>query len=157
MAYGYTAPDGAEVSAFRDRIDGGGAGTSGDRFEGSPISGLLNFLGIRPAGYAERQRQAAMPQPGRQFSRPTARPHMPPPSQPVATGGVLSQVFPFQPEDTNAGRYAGDPLAMLQPEQRPDLAALIEALSGSPYPVRTSLDGLASGATMSRPTPSWRY
>ena len=39
---------------FRDMFDGGGAGATGDRFEDGPLSGLLNALGIRPAGYGNR-------------------------------------------------------------------------------------------------------
>ncbi|MEY4863800.1 MAG: hypothetical protein RLZ51_1895 [Pseudomonadota bacterium] len=34
---------------FRDRIDGGGPGTSGSTFVGGPISGMLNSLGVKTA------------------------------------------------------------------------------------------------------------
>lgn len=45
-----------------DMIDGGGMGRSGSEFEGGPLSGLLNALGIRPQGYAARmEEQQAMP------------------------------------------------------------------------------------------------
>jgi hypothetical protein len=45
-----------------DMIDGGGMGRSGSEFEGGPLSGLLNALGIRPQGYAARmEEQEAMP------------------------------------------------------------------------------------------------
>ena len=37
-----------------DMIDGGGMGRSGSEFEGGPLSGFLNALGIRPQGYADR-------------------------------------------------------------------------------------------------------
>lgn len=47
-----------------DMINGGGAGRAGQKFEGGPLSGLLNALGIRPAGYMDRLAEA----------RPMARP-----------------------------------------------------------------------------------
>ena len=57
--YGYTDPaTGQWVSAGRDMIDGGGPGRSGDTFQGGPFSGLLNALGVRPAGYRARQEAA---------------------------------------------------------------------------------------------------
>lgn len=46
--------------SFLDMIDGGGAGQAGDQFEGGPLSGLLNMLGIRPRGYEDRQNQPTM-------------------------------------------------------------------------------------------------
>lgn len=60
-----------------DMIDGGGMGQSGSKFEGGPLSGLLNALGIRPHGYMDRldavrpqARPAAM-------ARPQVRPSLP--------------------------------------------------------------------------------
>jgi hypothetical protein len=44
-----------------DMIDGGGMGRAGSEFEGGPLSGLLNALGIRPQGYAARMEAEAMP------------------------------------------------------------------------------------------------
>lgn len=45
-----------------DMIDGGGMGRAGSEFEGGPLSGLLNALGIRPQGYAARmEEQQSMP------------------------------------------------------------------------------------------------
>jgi hypothetical protein len=43
-----------------DMLDGGGAGRSGETFEGGPLSGFLNALGIRPQGYQERMEQERM-------------------------------------------------------------------------------------------------
>lgn len=37
-----------------DMIDGGGMGQSGSKFEGGPLSGFLNALGVRPYGYMDR-------------------------------------------------------------------------------------------------------
>ena len=54
--WGYVDAQGNQVSAGRDMIDGGGPGRSGDRFEGGGLlSAAGNALGIRPAGYRDRQ------------------------------------------------------------------------------------------------------
>lgn len=42
-----------------DMLDGGGAGRAGQTFQGGPLSGLLNALGIRPMGYRDRLAAAA--------------------------------------------------------------------------------------------------
>ena len=44
-----------------DMLDGGGMGRSGQTFEGGPLSGFLNALGVRPMGYRERMEQQAAP------------------------------------------------------------------------------------------------
>jgi hypothetical protein len=41
-----------------DMINGGGAGAAGQSFQGNPISGLLNYMGVKPYGYQDRIRQA---------------------------------------------------------------------------------------------------
>tara|TARA_R110002126_G_scaffold97054_3_gene226532 strand:- start:7 stop:819 length:813 start_codon:yes stop_codon:yes gene_type:complete len=41
-------------SMLLDMLNGGGAGMEGPRFEGGPISGLLNTIGIKPLGYYDR-------------------------------------------------------------------------------------------------------
>jgi hypothetical protein len=46
---------------FLDMLDGGGKGQAGDTFEGGPLSGLLNMLGVRPAGYEARQNEPTAP------------------------------------------------------------------------------------------------
>lgn len=38
-----------------DMVDGAGAGASGSEFQGGPISGLLNRIGVKPHGYRDRQ------------------------------------------------------------------------------------------------------
>tara|TARA_B000000557_G_scaffold117029_1_gene94828 strand:- start:1076 stop:2128 length:1053 start_codon:yes stop_codon:yes gene_type:complete len=43
------------VPAFIDAIDGGGRDTRGDTFEGGPLSGILNNIGIKPYG-SQRER-----------------------------------------------------------------------------------------------------
>jgi hypothetical protein len=55
--YGYEDPMTKQWVPFGvDAINGGGAGMAGNRFKGPfAITGLLNMLGVRPMGYAERQ------------------------------------------------------------------------------------------------------
>jgi hypothetical protein len=57
------------VSAFRDILNGGGAGMEGPRFEGGPISGLLNTIGIKPLGYYDRAANYKAPLTSGQASR----------------------------------------------------------------------------------------
>lgn len=72
MGYGYTDPKtGQWVPASRDMVDGGGPGRSGDTFQGGPFSGILNALGVRPAGYRQRLEDNLAPQTS---LRPQARP-----------------------------------------------------------------------------------
>ena len=53
LGYGYGEGE-DRVSALRDMLDGGGRGRYGDTFEGGPLSGLLNAIGVRPLGYNDR-------------------------------------------------------------------------------------------------------
>jgi hypothetical protein len=62
------------VSAFRDMINGGGAGMEGPRFEGGPISGLLNTIGIKPLGYYDRAANYQAPLTAGQASRRAVAP-----------------------------------------------------------------------------------
>lgn len=39
---------GAGYTSIRDMFDGGGPGTSGEKFRGGPLSGTLNDAGVRP-------------------------------------------------------------------------------------------------------------
>ena len=55
MAYGYD--DRPQYISFMDMIDGGGAGRSGDRFEGGGLLSLLANELFRPRGYEDRLRQ----------------------------------------------------------------------------------------------------
>jgi hypothetical protein len=76
----------------RDMFDGGGYGKSGDTFKGGGYSGLLNALGIRPMGYADRQ------------SAPTAAP--------APSGGSYMPRMPMQPTAQPMQTPAYNPLAM---------------------------------------------
>jgi hypothetical protein len=73
-----------------DMLNGGGAGRAGDTFEGGPLSGLLNSLGIRPMGYQDRL-AAARPMP-----RPMMAPTMVTPAMP-ATAPVQPPVNVYGP------------------------------------------------------------
>jgi hypothetical protein len=78
-----------------DMLDGGGAGRSGKTFEGGPLSGFLNALGIRPQGYQERmERERMMPRPmmGGSSSAPMAPAPMPP--NPYAPGAITTTTLP---------------------------------------------------------------
>ena len=75
-----------------DMIDGGGMGRSGQTFEGGPFSGLLNALGIRPAGYMDRL-EAARPMPRPVTEQPAAAPVAPAPN-PYAPGAIETTVLP---------------------------------------------------------------
>lgn len=56
MAYGYY-DDRPRYKGLLDMIDGGGAGRSGDRFEGGGLLSLLANELFRPRGYEDRLRQ----------------------------------------------------------------------------------------------------
>ena len=67
-----------------DLIDGGGAGRSGNQFEGGLLSDILNALGVRPRGFRERQEQMGQ-------TRPMMRPSMPAPTyQPRPAAAPMS-------------------------------------------------------------------
>jgi len=80
---------------LKDMFDGSGPGAAGQTFQGSPISGLLNTMGVKPYGYADRVRQAQqMVQPV--APRPMAQP-MPAAPAPAAPMGA-----PVQPVMTSS-------------------------------------------------------
>lgn len=105
-----------------DMLDGGGAGRAGQTFEGGPLSGLLNALGIRPMGYMERLRQ----------QQPTMRPAglgvAPTPSPaPVTTQPLIGNLTP---QDIMAAidRGVRPPYRQpqVQPQRMPTLQELME-------------------------------
>ena len=82
-------------TGLRDMFDGGGAGRSGDTFQGGGLrSGLLNAIGVRPLGYNQRQaemqkspqRRPMMQQGNSMQQRPMQRPDVRPmmPLQPIS-------------------------------------------------------------------------
>ena len=77
-----------------DMIDGGGMGRSGQTFEGGPLSGFLNALGVRPAGYMDRL-EAARPMARPMMARPMSGPApVAPPPNPYAPGAIETTVLP---------------------------------------------------------------
>jgi len=51
--FGDTDASGNRVGALRDMFDGGGAGRSGQQFEGGLLAMFANALGIKPLGYQQ--------------------------------------------------------------------------------------------------------
>lgn len=77
-----------------DMLDGGGAGRSGQAFEGGPLSGLMNALGVRPMGHQERLEAARpMPRP-MQPAAPMAAPMATPAPNPYAPGAITTTTLP---------------------------------------------------------------
>lgn len=83
---------GKSFLGLMDMIDGGGMGRSGQTFEGGPLSGFLNQLGIRPRGYEDRL-AAARPMPRPMMSSPAPMPMSPPPN-PYAPGAITTTTLP---------------------------------------------------------------
>ena len=82
----------ARYQGLLDMINGGGAGRAGDTFEGGPLSGLLNMLGIKPRGFYDRQEdQQTAPIPMMPMPPPVAPP-MPP--NPYAPGAITTTTLP---------------------------------------------------------------
>lgn len=80
--------------SLRDMIDGGGAGRSGQRFEGGPLSGLLNDLGIRPLGYNDRMDEAAPMGLAAAPPAPAMAPRPAPQANPYAPGAITMSTLP---------------------------------------------------------------
>ena len=81
-----------------DMLDGGGAGRSGETFEGGPLSGFLNALGVRPQGYQERMERERMPMysagpPSRPTPMYSAGPPSVPPN-PYAPDAITTTTLP---------------------------------------------------------------
>lgn len=95
-----------------DMIDGGGMGQSGSKFEGGPLSGLLNALGIRPHGYMDRL-AAARPQARPAMARPQARPSLP------MTGMDEALVAPQYGMPPEQGPFFKDPRMSMASAQMP--------------------------------------
>lgn len=75
-----------------DMINGGGAGRAGDTFEGGPLSGLLNLLGIKPRGFYDRQEEQQLT-PIPMIPMPAPAPMLPPPN-PYAPGAITTTTLP---------------------------------------------------------------
>lgn len=110
-----------------DMLDGGGAGRAGQTFQGGPLSGLLNALGIRPMGYRDRLAAAAPMAPAGLGAAP--RP-APPPTSPVTTTPLIGSLTP---DDILAAISRGTPPppyrqpTMPPPQRMPTLQEIMEA------------------------------
>jgi len=113
--FGYTDPQGNRVSALQDMINGGGAGMAGNTFQGGLLSGLLNTMGVRPAGYRDRQ--------------PTMRPQMRPDNAPsvMAPSPASTPSTSFTPAATPSPTQfepidIAGPVRALPPPAQPQLS-----------------------------------
>jgi len=104
---GYEGGDGQNVSALRDMFNGGGAGGAGDTFSGGGgYSAILNGLGVRPMGYADRQAQSqpdGSVRPQARYQAPPQQPMM----QPASVWPQQAQQFTAPPpvETSSLGDY----------------------------------------------------
>jgi hypothetical protein len=112
-----------------DMIDGGGAGQSGSKFEGGPLSGLLNALGIKPKGANEMAQPVAPVQPQAPMPMPSPAPAMAPPAMP----DVSTQPLPPSMQELLAA-LSSAPRGPYAPAQAPqaypslqEITAMMEA------------------------------
>ena len=84
--YGYETAGGDRVTALRDMFDGGGAGRSGEEFEGGGILSLIANLLASPYG-SERERTAGIID---QPTRPPRTRPSPPPSDTTAAESLMN-------------------------------------------------------------------
>ena len=125
--YGYETRGGDKVTAFRDMIDGGGAGRSGDEFEGGGLFSLLANLFASPYG-SNRERAAGIIEgPTRPRTRPAppfgtsgtsgtsgtaveqGSPNYTPPGTPVQRGAYRKYGPPGTAVERGAYRKFGPP------------------------------------------------
>lgn len=118
--------DGQRYMGLLDMINGGGPGQAGDTFEGGPLSGLLNALGIRPYGYRDRLSEAQpMPRPAGLGVAPRPAP---------ATVDYIGQHFERNaaPPPPLYGPFARPTGEQITRTTLPDMQALIAALYQNP-------------------------
>lgn len=111
--------------SLRDMFDGGGAGRAGKTFEGGPLSGLLNTLGIRPMGYRDRLEDA------RPIAPPAARPTAPTTPAGIAPAApVTSQplIGGLTPADILEAIQRGAPAPYAQPAPPQRMPSLYELM-----------------------------
>lgn len=100
-----------------DMLDGGGAGRAGQEFEGGPLSGLMNALGIRPMGYRDRLAEAR-PQP-----RPMGFGSPPPQQNPQPQVATSPLIGSMSVEEILQAITRGAPASpYLRPDQGPPTA-----------------------------------
>lgn len=107
-------------SGLGDMVNGGGAGRSGDTFEGGRMSGLLNSIGVRPMGYADRQESV-------ESGRPRQRPAMP-------MQGGRSQPQPMMPQQPMMQPMGG---SAMYPQPTADYMGMLQqAIKSAPQPAQ---------------------
>lgn len=90
---------------FMDRFDGGGMGTSGEKFEGGGLLSMLANLFATPRGSEDRAKQEAMTGLLGQISPPTAAPQAPAQDQSPLERFKGQQPAPY----SSLGEYQMDP------------------------------------------------
>jgi hypothetical protein len=104
---------GGSFNGVGDMFDGGGAGRAGQRFEGGPMSDILNGMGVKPMGYNDRMGE----------TRPQARPQAPQQSP----AGVLPPVSPPSPAGEAVAGGGSAPTQMTPPSPMQDQGGPIHA------------------------------
>lgn len=84
-------PAEGQYTGLRDMFDGGGPGRAGDTFEGGPLSGMLNSMGVRPYGFEDRLGEV----------RPQPRPQPTGFAPPTGGGETLPQWYEIEATPTN--------------------------------------------------------
>ena len=155
LGYGYGSGDG-KVSALRDMFNGGGRGTAGDTFKGGGgYSEILNGLGVRPQGYADRQAMMAQPQPQAQQQA------APMPAPPVASQAAPQDFYrqtgnPAMAQTPWNATQAGPQDFYNMPQNNPAMAQGMGAGAISAAPVQAPsyasfLSGLPAGTLQNSP------
>lgn len=99
-------------TSWNDMINGGGAGRSGSTFQGGPLSGVLNWLGVKPrAGETPAAAAPSAAPSTASASAPPARPRTTPqvtaaPGQTYQTGNLGRGIGPYYQAE-NEGRATG--------------------------------------------------
>lgn len=152
LGYGYD-----DVSALRDMIDGGGAGRSGDEFEGGGILSLLANLLASPYGsQREMERQAVAEAVAASSPRPAPRPSDLGPRDYRGSGATPATAYMpseglMSGEDVDLPMYRGrdDPAvpAVGDSQGAKDARALANVMAG---------DAASMGIMAGRPAPAER-
>ena len=117
----------------RDMVDGGGFGKSGLTFQGGPLSGLLNGMGVRPMGY--RDRLGA--------TRPQARPPRPTPvPMPTPRPAPVMAPAPAPAQPNYADRF--EPMFERQPVVTPEIHGPYPLTDFGDMLMRLDRDGIPS-------------
>lgn len=97
----------ARFTSFRDMFDGGGAGRSGSRFSGGPVSGLLNKAGAKPAS-SRKSRKRRKSKPDNSGSLALKRVDAPA-SKPKSAPALVSRPVPIASKRVDSAVIAAKP------------------------------------------------